>query len=368
MTPSIFHQSRLSLLGWIFIVVTTLNTITYFSSNTLRPDSFESKKDKNQQTNKPLCSRKQIQKGYWKNVQKENPTYIYEEKWENSCYGKGAAYEGELQSPFNTWEWNTNENEYCSLSQFDVKRFCELVRGRTIAFFGDSISWQQYNSLISLTNATKIQQSKFWKVYSSTCDGQPTKIVWHRDNYATPNGLRRIIDRHDPSILVVNRGAHFTENEELLKGLNATFEMVLSWQENCDKESRECLFLWRTIAPGFPNCHEYSHPLDVSNRTLAEEIIMDQTSLFYTKTKKGKEFHWWDFSSQNSLIEDLIQHCIEVKKLRVSFIDWYGMAILRPDRHIGKNDCLHYCLPGPIDATNTILLHEMEVAASLKTN
>jgi len=41
------------------------------------------------------------------------------------------------------------------------------------------------------------------------------------------------------------------------------------------------------------------------------------------------------------------------------------MAILRPDNHIGNGDCLHWCLPGPIDAANAVLLHEMEAVASL---
>jgi hypothetical protein len=44
------------------------------------------------------------------------------------------------------------------------------------------------------------------------------------------------------------------------------------------------------------------------------------------------------------------------------------MAILRPDHHINKKDCLHWCLPGPIDAANTVLLHELEVAALSKKN
>ena len=315
------------------------------------------------QTDSLLCTRKQIQKGYWKNVQREKAPYESKEKWESSCYQHGGFREGQLQqSPFNDWEWNVDDdNENCVLLQFDVNRFCRLGINRTIAFLGDSITWQQFQSLNFLIGATD-EHRKQALIKTHACSGNTTKLIWERDNKASANGLKRIIQTSDPDVLVINRGAHFTENEMLLSELNATLTIALIWQKDCDSRNRDCLLLWRTTAPGYPNCDQILGPISISNRSIAENFIMDRSK--YTE-EKGTH-HWWDFANQNVLVENLIQHHIKVNQLRISFIDFYDMAILRPDHHINKRDCLHWCLPGPIDTANTILLHELEVAASKK--
>jgi hypothetical protein len=318
------------------------------------------------QTDNLLCTREQIQKGYWKNIQREKAPYESKEKWESSCYQRGGFREGRLQqSPFNDWEWNIDEdNENCSLLQFDINRFCRLGINRTIAFLGDSLTWQQFQSLNFLIGATDEHRQQA-QIKTHACSGNTTKLIWERDNSASANGLKRIIQRSDPDVILINRGAHFMENETLLSNqLNETLNRALIWQQDCDKRNRDCLLLWRTTAPGFPNCDQIPGPISISNRSIAENMIMDRSS--YTEVQNA--YHWGDFASQNVLVEDLIQYHIKVNQLRISFIDFYDMAILRPDHHINKKDCLHWCLPGPIDAANTVLLHELEVAALSKKN
>ena len=58
----------------------------------------------------------------------------------------------------------------------------------------------------------------------------------------------------------------------------------------------------------------------------------------------------------------MIQQHIQDHQLGLTFIDFYEMAMLRPDNHISPSDCLHWCLPGPMDAANNILLHKLEAA------
>mmetsp|Transcript_11350 Transcript_11350/g.24050 ORF Transcript_11350/g.24050 Transcript_11350/m.24050 type:complete len:117 (-) Transcript_11350:135-485(-) len=100
-------------------------------------------------------------------------------------------------------------------------------------------------------------------------------------------------------------------------------------------------------------------------KTLAIEPKAPAKDNWKAEPKRGV-FHWWDFRNQNSPVENTIQHQIEANpRFRIFIIDFYDMAILRPDNHIGNGDCLHWCLPGPIDAANAVLLHEMEAVASL---
>jgi hypothetical protein len=75
-------------------------------------------------------------------------------------------------------------------------------------------------------------------------------------------------------------------------------------------------------------------------------------------------YGWWDFGRQNTFMENiLVQNKIN---LEPTFIDGYELLLTRPDQHMGTGhkqygvDCLHYCLPGPPDVLNQVLLHELK--------
>eukprot|EP00751_Fragilariopsis_kerguelensis_P032365 CAMPEP_0170973720 /NCGR_PEP_ID=MMETSP0735-20130129/46909_1 /TAXON_ID=186038 /ORGANISM="Fragilariopsis kerguelensis, Strain L26-C5" /LENGTH=466 /DNA_ID=CAMNT_0011394769 /DNA_START=202 /DNA_END=1602 /DNA_ORIENTATION=+ len=393
-----------------------------------------------------LCSREQIRNGHWKKIQRERAPYISKEPWESSCYRKNGIRENQLeQSPFQDWEWNihmnidntldhntiidkekdeetdteksknTNHHHCVFQSHFDVHRFCQLTINRTIAFLGDSITWQQFRSLNWLVNATDIQSGttihrteachQYSSNYKSHEDDseqnennhnhnnnhttsrnrnthQPTQLIWIRDTGTgvTANGLHKIIQLsyQDPDVILINSGIHYTDNDTVLRQLNETLHRALEWQTKCDARTRtqqqlnhkhnqrNCLLLWRTTAPGFPKCdvHQVSGPLQGPHRSSVAERIIRNHSLYTTTAQQ--HFHWYDIPSQNVLVEEFLQSYMRHSSLRISILDFYDLAILRPDGHVRptptgrKQDCLHWCLPGPIDAANTLLVHEME--------
>lgn len=317
-----------------------------------------------------LCTREQIRRGHWKPLQLQKPPYVSEEPWESTCYRRNGSREGQLEElPFRDWEWTvddeTEKDNGCLFAPFDVDSFCELNSNRTVAFLGDSLTWQQFNSLNLLLDANdEIREKALIK--TDACN-ESTKLIWMRDNYATAAGMDRIIQISDPDVIVFNRGAHFTNNSILAMELNATLARSLKWQQECQErnDKQDCLLVWRTTAPGFPDCDSVPGPISALNQSMAEALISNPSNPWCEANPKRQEFHWWDFAEQNELAEHLIQNQRDTNPLfRISFIDFYEMAILRPDNHIGKQDCLHWCLPGPPDAANAVLLHEMKVAAS----
>nr|GMC97179.1 protein trichome birefringence-like 19 [Ipomoea batatas] len=54
---------------------------------------------------------------------------------------------GRPDSEFMKWRWQPDE---CDLAMFDAGRFLELVRGKTLAFVGDSVARNQMQSLVCL--------------------------------------------------------------------------------------------------------------------------------------------------------------------------------------------------------------------------
>lgn len=55
-------------------------------------------------------------------------------------------------------------------------------------------------------------------------------------------------------------------------------------------------------------------------------------------------YNWAHFAEQNLLAEEIVE------RFRHTFLDFAAILNKRPDGHVGGTDCLHYCLPGPMDA------------------
>jgi hypothetical protein len=299
----------------------------------------------------PLCTREQIRRGQWKTFERLQAPYTSTDDWERTC-----SKNEDTTRPYQDSEWAVS-SEDCAFHSFNATRLCEILENRTIAFLGDSITFQQYNSLKYLTGAENVIRFAS-KCFSRTCPNKSSKLYWMRDNQATSKYWSNMIRQVDPEIIVLNRGAHHTSNEILRHELNDTLHTALRWQEDCDQRNRNCVLMWRTTAPGFPNCQQIPGPLN--NASAAEEMIANTS--WYMEYEVRKRFHWMEFATQNQLVEELIQDFRQNKKLRISFLDFYDLAILRPDHHIDDKDCLHWCLPGPMDAANQLLLHQLEVA------
>ncbi|KAE8678311.1 hypothetical protein F3Y22_tig00111427pilonHSYRG00421 [Hibiscus syriacus] len=59
-----------------------------------------------------------------------------------NCQGNGR-----LDKEYENWRWKPSK---CDLPRFDAKKFLELMRGKTLAFIGDSVARNQMESLLCL--------------------------------------------------------------------------------------------------------------------------------------------------------------------------------------------------------------------------
>ncbi|GMQ01610.1 hypothetical protein CsSME_00048184 [Camellia sinensis var. sinensis] len=60
------------------------------------------------------------------------------------------------------WRWNPRD---CELSQFDLEKFLELIRDKTWALIGDSISRNHVQSLFCLLSKVNVRIAKFGVVF-----------------------------------------------------------------------------------------------------------------------------------------------------------------------------------------------------------
>ncbi|CAI5487424.1 unnamed protein product [Closterium sp. Naga37s-1] len=125
-------------------------------------------------------------------------------------------------------------------------------------------------------------------------------------------------------IILLNRGAHWTATEDFLSGVRSATRYIR--QHYPDK-----LVIYRNTPPGHIGCAGQEAPLE---KPQPQEIL---------------PYFWKDLREQNELVKEVVEEAGGV------YMDVEGMLALRWDGHKGvvpdkkQPDCLHYCLPGPLD-------------------
>ncbi|KAK2663108.1 hypothetical protein Ddye_001682 [Dipteronia dyeriana] len=310
---------------------------------------------------------------------------------------------GRPDTDFMKWRWKPDG---CDLPIFNPAQFLEIVRGKSLAFIGDSMTTNQVQSLICLLSrveypidASTIADERFmrWKYtsYNFTLATFFTPhLVKSKEADAsgpTNTGLYNLyLDESDESwvtqiddfdYLIISAGQWFYrpmiyyENNQVVgckycrldnvtdlpmyfgyrKAFRTAFKAI-----NSLEKFKGITFL-RTFAPSHLENGTWDQGGDCvrtkpfkSNETDLEgvdlELYMTQLEEFKIAEKQGKE-----------------------RGLRFRLLDTTQAMLLRPDGHPGKyghpqnenitvyNDCVHWCLPGPIDTWNDFLLEMLKM-------
>ena len=75
---------------------------------------------------------------------------------------------------------------------------------------------------------------------------------------------------------------------------------------------------------------------------------------------------------QNILVENQLSSLSSFEKnnndtvMDSTVLDAYHLNILRPDQHQHVSDCLHNCLPGPVQVYNRLLWHWLTQSRSME--
>ena len=317
-------------------------------------------------TARPLCNRQQIIQGQWRATQLKNgPPYIHHE-----AFMRCSPMEYFEQRPFPSWKWvpqdasrsAASQNSSCDWTVWRVPMFCDILRGASVLIAGDSLSWEHYFSLIQLLGAKAYQsqqlQSKVFQknIRQAVCRGR-TRIVGRRDDRL--QNLTGALQDHGfpPTVLILNRGAHYQNDTILLTELRHNLEEVRVWLHECAKLEIKCHFFWRTTVPGHPGCGKFTEP--VNNALELMEAMVQNLSNY---DNLSLTYHWYDYQHQNKLVLEELER----SGLPYQILDGYYLNVLRPDQHRAhENDCLHSCYPGKMDVYSQLLLHYLRMDRSI---
>lgn len=264
------------------------------------------------------------------------------------CRDCQESEEGTKNRLFYEWVPTT-----CHLPMWNASEFCSSLGNRTLLLVGDSLMYQAFHTLMGMLSQTPQDISCTKSVYfgrsthlfydEMAIEADPTNV------YSLPS----YVDRLKPDVVVMNTGAHkgdlgdyFTVLERLRNWVGETFTVTNGWPKPS--------FIWLTFSGGHYGC-------EAINRTTFNpgEKNYDQDSI---RDRWGDVYKW----GQIKYINQLVRNYSKAYNIFDGIIDLEPMLNLRPDAHVGNSktsndrefiDCLHWCLPGPLNLFPRLLNH-----------
>lgn len=91
-----------------------------------------------------------------------------------NCQGNGRP-----DKDYENWRWKPSQ---CDLPRLDPKKFLELMRGKTLAFIGDSVARNQMESMLCIL--WQVRKRAFWQLinyvlYLFACVASQKSPIWN---------------------------------------------------------------------------------------------------------------------------------------------------------------------------------------------
>jgi hypothetical protein len=327
-------------------------------------------------------------------------------KESHDCIRNGRPDTGYLD-----WRWQPAGSSSCALPAFDARAFLSAMRGKHVAFIGDSMARNQAQSLVCLLRAAfpsrllhrdegRQQKHNFWR-YAFPAHDVRVSFYWNpflvratgkAEDESVPYNHVHLdqagdrwgadADTIDVAVLAAGHwllnGAIYYNGSEVIGAHNAPAEMNYTgigyaWPLKMvyrtaverlssaagDGRSRPRTLVLATFSPA----HFDGSPTDSPTACTKMEPY-----------KEGEKEVDWVCKE----VRDIVYDEAEAAKARsgaatrVEVLDVTKLATMRPDGHPGVymnrdpfkhgvpdkiySDCLHFCLPGPVDTFNEILL------------
>uniref|UniRef100_A0A453C5T6 Uncharacterized protein n=1 Tax=Aegilops tauschii subsp. strangulata TaxID=200361 RepID=A0A453C5T6_AEGTS len=238
------------------------------------------------------------------------------------------------QMDYVNWRWKP---QGCDMARFQPQLFLNIVQGKTLAFAGDSIGRNQMESLLCLLSQVEAPT----KVHSDTKD----KFITWKTNYLYEDGkLIGCIYCSEDNITSFS----------VISAIQRVFRTAIS-NLNSRRESRLQLTVVRTATPAHFENGQWNTG-GTCNRT---EPVGEGTAMTSTSEREIRDVQ----------VEEANRAQKEKKQkggMNIEILDITKLMSMRPDAHPGihwnnewmrgYSDCSHWCLPGPIDMWNELLL------------
>jgi hypothetical protein len=211
--------------------------------------------------------------------------------------------------------------------QFSKHGMCEVMRGRLLLIIGDSLSVHHGETFLNaMGGRTAYTTPPILQRFEACTRPFSVLIIMAPNIQDHPSQYYSLIQEYavEGAVIVGNWGIHYIDDAPFAASLRQHLDFF---------SSLNTTFIYRGANMAHLNCSQYTAPdnsLDSSNPQDAPD---------------HPEWRWRDFPSQSARVA----RPLLLPERRQFFLDVLELNQRRPDRHPGGVDCLHYCLPGPID-------------------
>lgn len=306
--------------------------------------------------------------------------------------GQNCFRHGRPDSGYLYWKWKPNQ---CDIPRFDANRFLDLMRDKHLAFIGDSMARNQLESLVCLLSTVSSPDL----VYRNGEDNKFRKWRFESHNFTVSvywspflvAGMEKS-GNLDHNVLHLDRVDERWGND--LESIDTVVVSVGHWflHPAVYYESGSVLGCHSCETS---NCTEIGF-YDVFRKAIRttlkavagsrREVILTTFSPSHfegrpwdslgacnmTEPYEDKVLEGLDLDMRKIEIEEFTAAKAAAGEVRLEALDVTAMSVLRPDGHPGPymypfpfkngvpervhNDCLHWCLPGPVDTWNEIMI------------
>ncbi|XP_044492271.1 protein ALTERED XYLOGLUCAN 4-like [Mangifera indica] len=316
--------------------------------------------------------------------------------------GQNCIAHGRPDLGYLYWRWKPNQ---CKLPRFDPLTFLQLLSHKHLAFVGDSMARNQLESLLCMLSTVSVPNL----VYR---DGEDNKFRrWHFDSHnfsisvywspflvkgiekskSGPNHNNLFVDYVDErwaadldqiDMIVLSVGHWFLHPAVYFEG-----DSVLGCHY-CPGLNHTEIGFYDVLRKALKTTLKTVIKRAGSNVNVKDVILTTFSPSHFEgdwdkagacpKTKPYKEgeklLEGMDADIRNIEVEQVekAKENAKQKGLRLEVLDVTRLSLMRPDGHPGpymypnpfangiqehvQNDCVHWCLPGPIDTWNQIML------------
>lgn len=326
----------------------------------------------------------------------EAPYYTNRTCWAIHEHQNCMKY-GRPDSGFMKWRWKPDG---CDLPVLDPYEFLELVRGKSMAFVGDSVARNHMQSLVCLLSRVEFPidasytpddyfrrwnystynftLAAFWspflvkvedatgplhKLYLDEFDEKWTSRIEGFDYVIISAGhwFSRPAIYHEHGRIVGCRFCQVSNITDLPKTYGYRKAFRTSFRALNSLKNYKGITFVRTLAPHHFEDGEYNNGGDCVRKSpfKRNEIALEGDNLEFYKVQV-EEYR-------------AIERLGKRKGMKFLLIDTTRVMLLRPDGHPSRyghwpnanvtmyNDCVHWCLPGPVDTWSDFLLRMLKM-------
>ncbi|KAK7290382.1 hypothetical protein RIF29_04771 [Crotalaria pallida] len=321
---------------------------------------------------------------------------------------------GRLDREFMKLRWKPDE---CELPPFDATQFMELVRGKSLAFVGDSMGRNQMESLICLINSVahpedvtakrKYLDENYFRWWFSSEYNFTIAILWSPflvkaidadpKDFSFNSAMKLYLDEADKAW-----ASQIKNFDHVIISTGQWFYRPMIFYENgklvgCQKGDEKNITdlnfygyrnAFRTTFKAIRDLKGFNgstflvthSPKHFENGEFYEGGACDRTKPFTKEERQGYKYRDTLEAFYEIQVEEFTKAEKEARKkgLHFGLIDITEAMAIRPDGHPSRyghvfnkkkkvNDCVHWCLPGPIDTWNEFLLYMIKLESEKRS-